>query len=389
MICVGTVAEFNPFHLGHQVLIDQMRKRAGKEGIVICVMSGHATQRALFPVTDKYTRAEMALRSGTDLVLELPFPQCASNARAFALAGVRILCSMKTDLMLFGSECGDPDLLSRVTDMTENEKTVRTEDDENLGDPALFARSVQALGIPELGPNDRLGIAYMRAAKDDGLELSFDTVLRPAVSDLAPSASDLRKRILAGDDSFQALLPEVVLDIWNRAEAEGRVLSPDHLQRLHDYVWMTYRSPDTGRLDTYGMCGGLNHRIFKKANEAPDSDAFFTSLKTKRYTDAHLRRVLLFGLTGVSREDTEKKPRYTILLGASKAGKTYLSSLRKAELDIPVVTKPSDVPDSEAAGRQKHLSEELDKLFTTCLVKALPSGRFIRESPVLPDNRQP
>ncbi len=389
MICVGTVAEFNPFHLGHQVLIDQMRKRAGKEGIVICVMSGHVTQRALFPVTDKYTRAEMALRSGADLVLELPFPQCASNARAFALAGVRILCSMKTDLMLFGSECGDPDLLSHVTDMTKNEKTVRTEDEDNLGDPALFARSVQALGIRELGPNDRLGIAYMRAAKDDGLELSFDTVLRPAVSDLAPSASDLRKRILAGDDSFQALLPEVVLDIWNRAEAEGRVLSPDHLQRLHDYVWMTYRSPDTGRLDTYGMCGGLNHRIFKKANEAPDSDAFFTSLKTKRYTDAHLRRVLLFGLTGVSREDTEKKPRYTILLGASEAGKTYLSSLRKAELDIPVLTKPSDVPDSEAAGRQKHLSEELDKLFTTCLVKALPSGRFIRESPVLPDNRQP
>ena len=75
MICVGTVAEFNPFHLGHQVLIDQMRKRAGKEGIVICVMSGHVTQRALFPVTDKYTRAEMALRSGADLVLELPFPQ--------------------------------------------------------------------------------------------------------------------------------------------------------------------------------------------------------------------------------------------------------------------------------------------------------------------------
>ena len=116
---VGIICEYNPFHGGHKYQIDEI-KRMGFDRVV-CVMSGNTVQRGGFAITDKYTRARMAIKGGADLVLELPYPYSASSAETFALAGVRILENADVDAICFGSECGDIEKLKIAADTCDSE----------------------------------------------------------------------------------------------------------------------------------------------------------------------------------------------------------------------------------------------------------------------------
>ena len=99
---VGVIAEFNPFHSGHKHLIDTIKQN---DTAVICVMSGNYVQRGDAAITDKFTRAKMAVLNGADLVVELPTPWAMSTAQNFATGAVGILSALGiTDKIVFGSE---------------------------------------------------------------------------------------------------------------------------------------------------------------------------------------------------------------------------------------------------------------------------------------------
>ena len=85
-IC-AVICEYDPFHRGHEYQIAELKRR---DYGVIAIMSGCFTQRGTAAVIDKYKRARSAVVSGADVVLELPFPFCASGASTFAFGGVRI-----------------------------------------------------------------------------------------------------------------------------------------------------------------------------------------------------------------------------------------------------------------------------------------------------------
>ena len=82
-IC-GIVAEYNPFHLGHMLHIEDTVRQIGPDCLVLCVMSGNFVQRGDFAVMNKHARAKAAVMSGADLVFELPTP-----LRAFFRRGLR------------------------------------------------------------------------------------------------------------------------------------------------------------------------------------------------------------------------------------------------------------------------------------------------------------
>ncbi len=75
---------------------------------VVCAMSGSFTQRGSFAAVSKAARAEMAVRCGADLVLELPVLWAMATAERFAEGGVSLLARTGVvDTLLFGSESGD------------------------------------------------------------------------------------------------------------------------------------------------------------------------------------------------------------------------------------------------------------------------------------------
>ena len=113
------IAEFNPFHRGHKLLVDSMKTQS--DG-VIAIMSGNFTQRGELAIADKTVRAKAAVECGINLVLELPFPYSMSSAEFFSRAGVAIADKIGVvDYLVFGSESGNiTELSDSMEEMDES-----------------------------------------------------------------------------------------------------------------------------------------------------------------------------------------------------------------------------------------------------------------------------
>ncbi|NLB87935.1 MAG: nucleotidyltransferase family protein, partial [Syntrophomonadaceae bacterium] len=121
MSILGIVAEFNPFHNGHQYLINTVKEKYNFDAIV-CVMSGNFTQRGEPAICNKWARAEMALNAGVDLVIELPFCFATRSAYYFAKGAIELLELTKVVTHIaFGSEMGDIEQLKDIARLLNEE----------------------------------------------------------------------------------------------------------------------------------------------------------------------------------------------------------------------------------------------------------------------------
>ena len=178
----GIIAEFNPFHNGHYYLINTA-KRLGATHIA-AVMSGNFVQRGDAAVVGKFARAEMAVRNGVDLVLELPVPYSLSTAMRFADGGVGILKDI-CGTLIFGSECGNINTIKAVADGLAN-KDFKIKLHQLLGTGMTFAAARETALLKTLGnsahilgnPNDTLAVEYLAAAARQNAGLDFIAVKR-------------------------------------------------------------------------------------------------------------------------------------------------------------------------------------------------------------------
>ena len=117
MTVCGITAEYNPFHTGHLHHIAETRRSLGENAVIVCVMSGNFVQRGDFAMLDKYARAEMAVRCGADLVVELPLAAALSSAEGFAKGAVQTLHALGCGTVSFGAETADTDLLLQAAEL--------------------------------------------------------------------------------------------------------------------------------------------------------------------------------------------------------------------------------------------------------------------------------
>ena len=186
----GIVAEYNPFHNGHKYLLTESARKTGADYTVV-VMSGDFVQRGAPAITDKFSRAQMALACGADLVLELPALYAAASAEFFAEGAVALFNGLNvvTDLC-FGSECGDVSILRQIAEILAEEPeayslSLKQYLRQGLSYPN--ARNEALIqNYPFLGhhknvfssPNNILGIEYIKAILRSGSSLHPVTVLR-------------------------------------------------------------------------------------------------------------------------------------------------------------------------------------------------------------------
>ena len=165
MATAGIVAEYNPFHWGHAWHIARTRRTLGADTAVVCVMSGHWVQRGECALTDKWSRAALALSGGADLVLELPTPWAMASAEAFARGAVGLLAATGVvDVLSFGSETGELAPLraaAAALDGPDYPERLRAGLARGLSFPAARQAAVGADCLAS--PNDNLGVEYLRA----------------------------------------------------------------------------------------------------------------------------------------------------------------------------------------------------------------------------------
>ncbi len=400
MKIAGIVCEYNPFHNGHKHQIDTLRK-SGAECIV-CVMSGNYVQRGEPAMLDKYTRAEMAVRCGADLVLELPFPYSSLSAEQFARAGVYILCSVGVDTLSFGSECGDVDKLTQAAEIISSEdfreKFSLLQKNGTPSASAFFDAYEQVSGqAADFKSNDLLGISYIRAIN------GFQSQIKPfvikrlgggyndvSVDNAMPSAMAIRGLVNSGEINQKALENIMPADAANTLlSAFESNTAPVTEAALFPYIQSFFRLHSTNEIKSraISLCGGesilddgdgICNRICAAAMQSKTAEEFYKNLFNSRYTDTRIKRVILYSLFGVSDVFRSSLPEYTTLLGASSCGREHLSSIRK-NAKINIVTKPSDSPD----GVQSELSRRADSLYTLLMPQAQKSDYFIKKSPFI------
>jgi len=383
MSVFGIVAEWNPLHDGHVRLIEEA-KRLGAEAVV-AVMSGHAVQRGMPALADRYSRAEAAVRSGVDLVLELPFPYCAAGAEFFASGALQVLSPYATDL-IFGSECGDLSALERASALCSTPECDRAYR-ERIADEgcagAYFSLLQEQTGF-SLGSNDTLGVAYLNANRTLPSPLSAHTLRRTGSSyrseqiEENASSTALRAMLARGEQSALAShMPPSAFDRLCRDQKNGMLT---HEDRFWETALTFYRLQRADTLaDIADADGGIADRLCTMAHKAATGKEYAALLSTKRYTDARLRRAVLFGMTGVTMADLRRTPTHTRLLAANETGRAILSARRKQEGILPVITKPADVPKD----RQAALSDRMDAIFSLCLTSRRPTGHWQKAMPYI------
>lgn len=364
----GIICEFNPIHNGHVRLINEAR-RLGAERVV-CVMSGNAVQRGELAIADKYLRAEQAVRCGADLVLELPYPYSSASAEFFARAGVGILSEL-VDNIIFGSECGDIERLRGAAECAlrkDFKEAVFKRIEQGDGAGAAYFDELEALGFGGFSSNDILGAEYIKAAMESSADIRFFTQKREGAMYLdtelcegeMPSATALRKLLSeksADASLLSGYMPASCAKALIEAQARGALTDTDELDTAILAFFRLHAGADFADIAETG--GGLANRICSLARECRSASELFEALRTKKYTDARLRRAMLFSMTGVTRALLDTRPAYTLLLAANGAGRELLAQKRK-ENGITVVTKPASAPECE----QTRVSASLDALFS-------------------------
>ncbi len=374
----GIIAEFNPLHTGHALLL----KKAKERGTVVAVISGNFVQRGDLAVLDKRIRARAALLCGADLVLELPVAYSMSTAQNFALGGVSALKSVGCDALLFGSESGNIIELKAACEILktkEYSKLLSGYLATGITFAAARERAACDMGLEKgvlSGANNNLAVEYMTAAYNIGADFEFITLKRrgashdsPEVSGGYASASLLRERLLAGDynfcksyipeNAFSLLQPSNIADIRRIEKAVPAVLRTRRLSELKSL-------PDISE--------GIENKLFSAIRVATDLQDLYNRIKVKRYTLARIRRLVLSAFIGLDSTFFMKQPPYVRVLGFNERGIALLKE-KAVGAGIPVITRVSEINKlSEPAKKLFETECRATDLFSLALPKAAPCG---------------
>lgn len=316
MNLTGIIAEYNPFHKGHEYQLKEARRKTSCDGLVV-VMSGNYVQRGEPAIIDKYLRAESAVYSGADLVVELPMPFSSQNAEMFAYAAIKELKKLSVNNLSFGCESENIDLLKSIASIQLNPKfqiDIKKEIDKGLSYPsALTNVVVSVLGIEAYevinSPNNVLAIEYIKNTIRHNLNCNYVPIKRIGkghndiiVSGQYDSATAIRKSILSNLNKH-----ENSLTIKSNEAINSFYKEHNGFNNLNNYLNIIYYKilelGTEGLNNIYEVSEGLNNKIYENIFKHNNIDDFIMSLKSKRYTYSKLRRMLLNILLDIKKDD--------------------------------------------------------------------------------------
>ena len=370
------ICEYNPFHNGHKYMLEKMREN-GSEYIVAC-MSGNFTQRGDVAIFDKYSRTKTALENGVDLVIELPVTYACATAEKFALGGVYILNSLGcVNEIYFGSECGEITALQNTVDILDSDNfSDGVKKYLSLGQTFAKARENAVREISEIpaeilkSPNNILAAEYIKALKSLHSPICPKTIKRIGsehdsltAGDNIASATLIRKMILENSSDFQKYVPFTdIPDIHSSSKLETAFLYKLRMMSLEDFKSL----PDISE--------GLENRLYSAVRNAVSVEEVLSLVKTKRYTLARSRRILLYAFLNINKNDCRILPQYIKILGFNGKGKNILRTMRETA-QLPVVMRYSDVKKlSHDARYIFSIENRCDDIYALSCENPLPCG---------------
>lgn len=359
MKILGIISEYNPFHNGHKYHIEKSKELTGAD-TVVAVMSGSFVQRGEPAFADKWLRAQTAVMSGADLVIENPFVYACNSAQVFAEGAVNILDGLGcVDFISFGSEAGDIDRLLPFASETDEFKD-RLHQALEQGMP--YAKAVSfayndSEGIMT-GPNNILGIEYIKALDKINSHISPVTIKRSdrgyhsdEIAGVFASASKIRSMAAKGED-FSEFVPYAY---------KGYIGGLDYFSIMSHIISLSAEEID--KLPSAGE--GLGNRIKSQMRKSGSINSLIDNIRGSRYTKSRISRILCQMITGCSSMPANKY--YARILGFNSRGAELLKHIKKSECaSIPVITNINreDTSDIESVLKYDIASSDIYNLLT-------------------------
>lgn len=369
MQAVGIIIEYNPFHNGHQWHIEAAKKKSGCP-VVVGVMSGNFMQRGEPAIFDKWARAEMAIRGGVDLILELPTVFAVRSAQYFATGGIRLLQSLGiVSHICFGAEHADLITLKKIATANEDPEII-TALHSYLKSGSTYAA---ALGYalekiyhisPDIirSPNNILGVEYLRAMEKYAPNLIplpvsrqqsqyNDTLLTAPFA----SATAIRHALLNNlsiTEEINSAIPPTTRAVINTLLQERR--GPVTFANFSTMILAKLRSASLEKLEQLPTVSeGLHYKIRDCALQAGNLNELFSLLKSKRYPYTRLQRIIIHALLGTTQKELtqfdETGPLYARVLAFNQQGRTLLKHINQHS-SIPIITKTTHFLNSKERG---------------------------------------
>lgn len=389
MKIAGIIAEYNPFHNGHSLLV-QKAKEAGYTHVV-AVMSGNFVQRGEPAVFHHSVRTKAALENGVDLVLQLPSVYAMSGAQSFARAGVEILNGLGVvDSIVFGSECGDAHLLSKTASAVYGEE-IKSYLSEELEKGISFA-SARENALRKINPvyadiiktpNNILAVEYIAALNRLESEITPVTFERigaahdsDKTSENIAGASYIRELIRNGGN-WQKLVPENTKELYADAEIADA-------SRMENAVLYKIRTVSSGELSKVpDISEGIENRIISAAKQARSYDELYSLAKAKRYSHARIRRIIWNCILGVTADDLKLSVPYIRVTGFNKRGAEIIKAAKNTSI-LPIISKPSDLMDAgENAQKVFYLECMAGDIYSLCTENTQVCGTEKSMRPVI------
>ena len=389
MQAVGIIIEYNPFHNGHQWHINAAKKQSGCPS-VIGVMSGNFVQRGEPAIFDKWKRAEMAIRGGADLIIELPTVFAVRSAQYFAAGSIRLLDSLGiVNSICFGAEHADLILLKKIAAATREQKIMKDMHIHLKSGNTYAAALGQSLEdyyhIPPdviKSPNNILAVEYLRAIEAFAPNLIPIPVTRQqsqyhdtAITAPFASATAIRQELLNSmsiTDEIKSVIPLTTLTILQQALTAER--GPVSYSNFYNIALAKLRSSNLEQLEQLpNVTEGLHYKIRDCALQAANIGQFFSLLKSKRYPYTRLQRIIIHALLGTTQKQLtafdESGPLYARVLAFNHQGRLLLKYMNQHS-NIPIITKTTHFLNSKERGHH-HLTPLQEMLSVDTLASDL------------------
>ncbi|MCI9233235.1 MAG: nucleotidyltransferase [Bacilli bacterium] len=341
MKSIGIICEYNPFHNGHLYHIEKIKKMYPNH-ILVLVMSGPFTERGDVSILTKWEKAEIALFYGVDLVIELPFIFATGSADLFAKGAITILKELQIEYLIFGSEENDIQKLTTLALLQSNKlhnENVKTFLKEGFNYPTALSKSLKELsGITITSPNDLLGISYTKEIQKQNASIIPITIQRTNdyhsnTLEKVTSASSIRKALKEKKDINHSV----------------PLLSAQYIHQNIDienlFPLLKYKiiSEKENLLNYHEVNEKLVPRMKKAILYSNSLDEFIRIIKTKSETYSKLKRICLYILCGLTKEEASfyKEHPYIRILGFTEKGRKYLNLVKK-EVKLPFFSNYSN-----------------------------------------------
>ena len=364
---LGIIAEYNPFHNGHLYHILKS-KELTKDDYVIAIIGGNFTQRGESSIVDKWTKAEMAIAGGVDLVIELPTLYSVSSAENFADGAIKILNSLKVvDHISFGAECQELNKLNIIANILyEEPKEFKAFLTDELSKGISFPKARENAILNYLKdfsyknilsePNNILGIEYLKALKKYRSRIKPVLVPRKSSGHLTTdytgsisSSTAIRNMLKAGKTANlkDALTPSSYTILKDEINKGHFVIDFSKFEKIALYNLRLMSLEDIKKIPD--VSEGLEHLIKRAAISCNTFDDFINIVCSKRYTKTRIRRILLYSILGITKKDidiSKKIVPYVRVLGFNDKGKNLVSKIKRKNPSVKIVTSVKKFVDS-------------------------------------------